>query len=253
MELFDGVGVALVTRFTDDGALDARATAELAVALVELGMRAVVVAGSTGEAATLEREERIELLEAVRAALPDVPVLAGAGAPSARQAVGLTADALDHGADAVLVLSPPRTPDPRPYFDAVAGAAARGGMPVLAYHFPAVSAPGIPVGMLGDLPVDGCKDSSGDPDRLLEELTTWDGLLYTGSSGILAFAGPLGCRGAILALANVQPELCVQAFAGDVEAQRALTPHHLRARGAGPAGVKQMVVERFGGSAVARQ
>lgn len=51
--LFTGVGVALVTLFRDDGALDAAATAELAAALTDLGVRAVLVAGTTGEAAAL--------------------------------------------------------------------------------------------------------------------------------------------------------------------------------------------------------
>jgi 4-hydroxy-tetrahydrodipicolinate synthase len=68
--LFTGVAVALVTLFDDDGGLDAKATAEHAATLVELGMRALVVAGSTGEAAALEPEERATLLTEVRRAVP---------------------------------------------------------------------------------------------------------------------------------------------------------------------------------------
>src|SRR5437868_8197426 len=101
--LFSGVGVALVTLFGDDGCLDAAATAEHAARLVELGIRAVVVAGTTGEAASLAPEERRELLSTVRKAVPQesgVPVIAGTGAPSARQAAALTRDARDCGADA---------------------------------------------------------------------------------------------------------------------------------------------------------
>ena len=48
MTLFSGVGVALVTLFSDDGALDAPATADLAAQLVGLGVRCVLVAGTTG-------------------------------------------------------------------------------------------------------------------------------------------------------------------------------------------------------------
>ncbi|MGH9036551.1 MAG: dihydrodipicolinate synthase family protein, partial [Acidimicrobiia bacterium] len=55
---FVGVGVALATLFDDDGELDAEATALHAAQLVALGVRGVVVAGSTGEAATLTSEER---------------------------------------------------------------------------------------------------------------------------------------------------------------------------------------------------
>src|SRR5438270_8489095 len=108
MSLFTGVGVALVTLFRDDGALDAPATGELAARLAELGVRCVLVAGTTGEAAALTPDERDELVAAVRATLPaDVPVLAGTGAPTGRQAAALTERAFGAGADAVLVLSPP--------------------------------------------------------------------------------------------------------------------------------------------------
>src|ERR671913_348447 len=106
--LFTGVGVALVTLFREDGALDAPATADLAGRLVDLGVRCVLVAGTTGEAAALTPDERDGVVGAVRAALPaDVPVLAGTGAPTGRQAAELTERAFAVGADAVLALSPP--------------------------------------------------------------------------------------------------------------------------------------------------
>ncbi|MGH9267434.1 MAG: hypothetical protein ACRD0D_04585, partial [Acidimicrobiales bacterium] len=98
----------------------------------------------------------------------------------------------------------------------------------------------------------GLKDSSGDPDRLLEVCTTWDRALYTGSSALLALAGPLGCAGAILAVANAEPELCVAAFAGDTDAQRRLAPAHLAQGRAFPGAVKELTARRFGTSTVAR-
>lgn len=249
--IFTGVGVALVTVFDDDGELDAPGCTTLAARLVELGVRAVVVAGTTGEAATLSPAERVELIEGVRGALPaSVPVIAGTGAPSARQAVAFTRDAMEHGADAVLVLSPPGSADARPYYEAVAKVA--GSDAVLAYHFPAVSAPGIPIAVLPELPVTGCKDSSGDPERLLDELTDYDGDLYTGSSALLSFAGPLGCAGAILALANAEPEWCVRAFAGDAAAQLELVDAHRNSHARFPAALKELVAARFGVSSVAR-
>ena len=67
--MFEGVGVALVTLFDGDGSLDTAATAEHAARLVELGVRGVVVAGSTGEAAALDAAERVDLLQAVRKAV----------------------------------------------------------------------------------------------------------------------------------------------------------------------------------------
>jgi 4-hydroxy-tetrahydrodipicolinate synthase len=249
--LFTGVGVALATLFDDHGEVDAKATAEHAATLVERGVRAVVVAGSTGEAATLSPEERLALLTETREALPAaVPVVAGTGGPSARQAAALTRQARDAGADAVLALCPPRVVDPRPYYQAVAEAA--GDLPALAYHFPQTSPPGIALDALPDLPVQGVKDSSGDPERLLAELEVFDGWLYVGAASMPLLAGTLGLPGAILAVANVDPEHSVAAFAGDADAQRALFAAHKRVRDRFPFGLKKAMADRFGTSPTVR-
>ena len=249
--LFTGVGVALATVFDEAGEVDAKATAGHAANLVELGVRAVVVAGSTGEAASLSSEERLALLAETRKAVPaGVPVVAGTGGPSARQAAALTREAREAGADAVQALCPPRVVDPRPYYRAVAEAA--GDLPALAYHFPQASPPGIPVDALPELPVQGIKDSSGDPERLLAELEVFDGWLYVGAASIVLLAGALGCPGAILAVANVDPEHAVAAFAGDAAAQRALFAAHKRVRDRFPFGLKQAMADRFGTSRVTR-
>jgi 4-hydroxy-tetrahydrodipicolinate synthase len=249
--LFTGVGVALVTIFDEGGDVDAAATADLAARLVDAGVRAVLVTGTTGEAASLSPDERDTLVAAARAALPDdVPVIAGTGAPTGRQAAELTERAFDAGADAALALSPPGVADPRSYYDCVAKAA--GGRRLLAYHYPRASSPGIAVGALRDLPVSGLKDSSGDAQRLLEELEVFDGDLYTGSPTLLAMCKAVGAAGALLALANFAPERCTAAFEGDGAAQRELIGAHRIASEQFPAGVKRMVAERFGLSAAAR-
>jgi 4-hydroxy-tetrahydrodipicolinate synthase len=248
--VFIGVGVALATLFDGDGEIDVVATAAHAAHLVDRGIQGVLVSGSTGEAPALTAEERVLLLEGVRDAVPDhIPVLAGTGAPSARQAAALTLSALEHGADAVLVLSPPRVADPSSYYDIVVRSA--GALAVLAYHFPKASEPGIGLEVLPKLPVAGIKDSSGDPDRLLAELD-WGKPVYTGSSAILSFAGPLGCAGAILSLANVEPEGCIAAFTGDAAAQRRLTGAHQASRVNFPRGLKEMMATRFGTSPICR-
>ena len=249
--LFTGVGVALVTLFHDDGSLDADATADLAVQLADCGVRAVLVAGTTGEAMTLTPEERVALVRAVRSAVPSAtPVIAGTGAATGAQAAALTRAAADAGADAVLALSPHRVDDPRPYFDTVAKACA--GTPLLGYHFPAMSAPGIPVEHLAELPIEGLKDSSGEPERLLQEVAAFAGAVYVGSSAVLTMAGAVGAEGAILALANARPELCAEAFAGDGAAQARLLADHLVGTRNPPAGIKALTAARFGTSTVAR-
>ena len=251
MTLFDGVGVALVTLFDHHGAVDAPATAEHAARLVDLGVRGVVVAGSTGEAATLAPDERTQLLTAVRAAVPDdVPVVAGTGVPARRDAAALTGRAREAGADAVLVLSPPHAADLAGYYRTVAEAADE--LPVLAYHFPLVSAPGIPVEALARLPVAGVKDSTGDPVRLADTLDAFAGRVYVGSPAVLAHAGALRCDGAILALANVLPERCIAALAGDGDAQRALREPHRAASERFPHGLKGLIADRFATSTTVR-
>jgi 4-hydroxy-tetrahydrodipicolinate synthase len=211
----------------------------------------VVVAGSTGEAAALTAGERVALLTEVRRAVPaGIPVIAGTGAPSARQAAALTRDARDAGADAVLALCPPRSNDPRPYYEAVAEAV--GDLPALAYHFPQTAPPGIPVEALGDLPIQGLKDSSADPERLLAELEVFDQPLWVGAAVLLLMAGRLGIAGAILAVANVDPEHAIAAFAGDPAAQQALFTAHRRVRTAFPHGLKDAIADRFGASPVTR-
>jgi 4-hydroxy-tetrahydrodipicolinate synthase len=241
-DLFRGVGVALVTLFGDDGAVDPGATGELAAELAERGMRAILVAGTTGEAATLAEAERGALIAAVRDALPaGVPVIAGTGAPSTRQAVALTHDAVAAGADAVLAWPPATIRDLGEYFKAVADAAQ--GRPVLAYHFPRLYPPGVPVDLLAGLPVAGQKDSSGEPARLLDELAHYPGATYVGSSSVLVMAGPMGATGALLALANVEPERCAAAFAGDAAAQCALADRHLATSRGGVLALKHLLSE----------
>ncbi|HUZ25561.1 MAG TPA: dihydrodipicolinate synthase family protein [Streptosporangiaceae bacterium] len=249
--VFTGVGVALLTLLTGDGDVDTRATGALAADLVGRGVRAVLACGTTGEPATLTDAERRAVISAVRAAVPpEIPVLAGTGATSAERAAQLTAEAVEAGAEAILAWPPPGCEDLPGYFAAVSAAAQ--GRPVLAYHIPWVSAPGVPVEALDSLPVVGIKDSSGDPDRLIEEIAYYRGATYTGSSALLAMAGPMGGAGAILAAANVEPELCCAALAGDGAAQRELAEVHLAGRAGGPPALKRILAERHGSCALSR-
>jgi 4-hydroxy-tetrahydrodipicolinate synthase len=247
---FTGVGVALVTLFDEEGEIDAPATADHAARLVDAGIDAVVVAGTTGEAAALDDEERSDLLIAVRSSVDGrVPVIAGTGAPSARQAVLLSRRAAADGADALLVLSPGGVPDPRPYYERVAASV---DVPVLAYHFPKVSAPGVPVDVLRQLPVAGIKDSTGDAERLLLEADEIASGLYTGAAALIHLAGAIGCSGAILALANVDPEGCLRAWNGDGTVQRELISGHRSNALAGIPGLKRALCALHGTSPVTR-
>ena len=87
-------------------------------------------------------------------------------------------------------------------------------MPVFAYHWPKVSPPGITMEELKALKVAAIKDSTGDTERMLEMLACFHRPIYAGNASVVAYAGMLGLTGAILAAANIEPELCADAFAG---------------------------------------
>ena len=180
-----------------------------------------------------------------------MPVLAGTGAVTAAEAAELTRAACAAGADAVLAWPPPGSTELAAYYAAVAAAAGH-QVPVLAYHVPWVSAPGVPVAGLGSLPVAGIKDSSGSADRLLDEVAHYRGPVYVGSSALLGLAGPMGVAGAILALANVEPERCLRAFAGDGAAQRELAARHLEVRAGGPPALKRLLAADRGTAVLSR-
>ena len=247
--VFSGVGVALTTLFDERLSVDIEATTAHATRMQELGCQAIVVAGTTGEAASLDRSERALLAASVKEAV-SVPVIVGTGAPTPYQAVQFTQDAVEVGADAILALSPPGSNDLRAYYTALAHVA--GDTPLLAYHLPRVSSPGFGIGMLPELPVVGFKDSSGDPGRLLEAMNDYEGLTYVGSPLLLSMAGPMGAAGAILAVANVEPEKCIAAWSGDIDAQKSLHEMIVGCKFPLEAGLKYLMQERFGTATTSR-
>lgn len=221
-----GVGVALVTFFDDGGAVDAKATAERARRCVELGVSSVLVSGTTGEAARLSVDDRVELAAAVKDAAPGTPVIVGTGRPDAASALEATARvAAEADADAVLVFCP-EDADPLSFYRAVREEA--GGLHVLAYHNPGLASRSLDTEALPSLDTDGVKDSSANTNRLAD-LVQLGVRVYVGSPTQLALAGPCGAAGALLALANVAPTDCIAAWGGDAAAQRRLFELHRRA------------------------
>ena len=240
---FTGVAVALVTMFDAAGRVVADATAELATRLAERGVQAIVIAGTTGEGMYLDAGDRRELLAAVRPAVPrSLPVIVGTGDAVAEHSLELTRDAVDGGAAGILV-HPPDDAAPGAFFARIREAA--GELPVIAYHFPGHYR-AIPVQQLSGLDVDGLKDSEGDAERLRREAERWDQPVYTGFAPLLSVAASLGASGAILALANLFPELCARAFAGDADAQRQLLPEHEAVSAGGLTAIKHKLAQRHG-------
>src|SRR5437868_8919074 len=96
----------MVTPFKADGSVDYDAAEKLAVMLVNDGSDGVVVAGTTGESPTLTDAEKVELVRAVKAAIPGHNVVAGTGSNDTHHSVELSKLAMKAGADALLAVVP---------------------------------------------------------------------------------------------------------------------------------------------------
>ncbi len=137
MPTFGSVLTAMVTPFAPDGSLDLDGAQALARWLVQHGNDGVVVAGTTGESATLTHDEQIALIEAVREAIPTAIVVAGAGSNDTSAAVELTERATEAGANGILSVTPyynrPSQRGIEEHFRAVAHST---DLPVLLYDIP---------------------------------------------------------------------------------------------------------------------
>ena len=133
-----GVITAMVTPFAEDRSVDEAAARKLARYLIENGSHGLVLSGTTGESPTLDDQEKLALLRAVRDELgPDVLLICGTGSNDTRHSERLSAAAADNGADAVLAVTPyynkPNFAGIKAHYEAVARAA---GVPVLLYNIP---------------------------------------------------------------------------------------------------------------------
>jgi 4-hydroxy-tetrahydrodipicolinate synthase len=134
-----GLLTAMATPFDPDGAVDDAAVRRLATFLLENGSHGLVVAGSTGEAATLDDSEHIALLRSVvDEAGGEAPVICGTGTNDTRHSAELTKAAAEAGADAALVVTPyynkPNRAGIVAHFEAIADAVP--GLPLIAYNIP---------------------------------------------------------------------------------------------------------------------
>src|SRR5665213_2234404 len=94
----------MLTPFAADGSVDYEAAERLAVLLVADGSDGVVVSGTTGESPTLSDDEKIELVKAIKKAIPGKTVVAGTGSNDTHHSVKLSERAMKAGADALLAV-----------------------------------------------------------------------------------------------------------------------------------------------------
>lgn len=167
MPHFGSVITAMVTPFGPDGEIDLDAAAVVARHLAASGSEALVVAGSTGEGSVLSDGERLDLFEAVVAAV-DLPVIASTGTNDTAHSVVLTKAAAGRGVAGILAVTPyynrPSPAGLSAHFRAIAGATS---LPVLLYDIPIRSGRRIGPALTLELARDvrtivGVKDATGD-------------------------------------------------------------------------------------------
>jgi 4-hydroxy-tetrahydrodipicolinate synthase len=210
--LFQGSGVALVTPFDESGVDEAALRALVRFQLSE-GTSALIVCGSTGEAATMVPEEQEAAIRAVvQEAAGEVPVVAGCGGSDTAAVARLARATRLVGADAVLLSAPPYNKPPQrgliAHFRAVLDA---GDLPAILYNVPGRTGVGIAPETVAELAADdrviGVKEACGDLSQVADLAALVHGRLaiWSGNDDQILPILALGGQGVISVLANVAP------------------------------------------------
>jgi len=221
-----GVMVALLTPIDSRGRIDDDALRDLVVSVIAGGVAGVCPAGTTGEGASLALADRRAIVETVVATVPDdMPVVPGVFRDTTAEAIADIEEYARAGASGVLV-APPHyytltAKDIHAFYD---GILERSTLPLVVYNIPAFTKNAVPPSVLVTLAghplVVGVKDSSRDMEYLL---AVCDGLsaagigpeefgVMTGTDTMLLASLAVGAQGAIVASANVVPELSCGAY-----------------------------------------
>ena len=227
--MFHGSMVALVTPMLDDGSLDFESLDQLIEFHVENKTDAIIAVGTTGESATLDEEEHCATIKrAVKTSAGRIPIIAGTGSNSTREAIELTKCAMDAGADACLLVTPyynkPTQEGLYLHYREVANAVA---IPQILYNVPGRTACDMlpeTVARLAEIPnIIGIKEATGNMDRAKSILELCGDKLdvYSGDDATALELILLGGKGDISVTANVAPramhDMCKAAMNGDRE------------------------------------
>jgi 4-hydroxy-tetrahydrodipicolinate synthase len=230
--------VAIVSPMQEDGALDFDALRNLLDWHVEQGTHGIVIVGTSGESPTVNVEEHCELIRiAVEHINGRIPVIAGTGGNSTREAVELTEFAKQVGADASLQVVPyynkPTQDGIYAHFKTIAE---KIDLPVILYNVPGRTVADMSnatILRLAQVPgVNGLKDATGNLERAsaliagLKEQKSHHFALYSGDDLTAIFLMLMGGHGNISVTANVAPQmmssLCEAAVTGDLVRAREL-------------------------------
>lgn len=238
---FRGSYTALVTPFKD-GALDEAAFRALVSWQIAEGSHGLVPVGTTGESPTVSHDEHRKVVEwCIDEAKGRVPVIAGAGSNSTKEAIELAKHAETAGADAVLVVTPyynkPTQEGMYEHFKAINDAI---GIPILIYNIPPRSVVDMSVETMTRLfelkNIAGVKDATANLARVSQQRHAMgpDFLQLSGEDMTALAYMAAGGHGCISVVANVAPKLCSDLmnavlkgdYAGALKIQDRLTPLH---------------------------
>lgn len=226
--MLQGSLVAIVTPMKADGTLDLDALKTLLDFHVNAGTDGIVIVGTTGESPTVDFDEHCLLIETtVKHINKRIPVIAGTGANSTREAITLTAAAKKLGVDACLLVAPyynkPTQEGLYQHFKAVAQAVK---IPQILYNVPSRTGCDIhndTTLRLSELnQIIGIKDATGNIERGTDLINRapQDFAVYSGDDGTSAALMLMGGKGVISVTANVAPklmhEMCKAAFSNNV-------------------------------------
>ena len=236
--IFRGAATALITPLTPAG-VDYEALGKLIDWQIDQGIDALVIAGTTGEGATLTYDEHQEVIRySVERAAGRVPIIAGSGSNDTSRAITLSRFSCDAGADALLVVTPYYNKATQKgliaMYNAIADAVDK---PIILYNVPSRTGVGIEPATylaLADHPnIAGIKEANGNISKLVETARlVGDKLdIYSGNDDQVVPILSMGGSGVISVLSNVMPaqthEMCARFFDGDLAGAARLQMYYL--------------------------
>ena len=230
--LFTGAATALITPFNEEG-VDFEALGNIIDFQIDNSIDALVICGTTGEAATMPDREHLSVIEySVKRAAGRVPIIAGTGSNDTAHCVELSKEAQNLGADGLLITTPYYNKSTQKglimHYDKVLE---KTNLPIILYNVPGRTGMSYAISTIKELAKDerivGVKEASGNIEyatELAKECPELD--MYSGNDDIVVPLMALGSKGVISVLSNVAPkethEMCAKWFAGDIEGSRAL-------------------------------
>ena len=234
MSVFTGVGTAIVTPFNAQDQVDWGVFADLIEFQIANGADAIIVCGTTGEAATLTYEERLESVRfVVRQVAGRVPVISGGGSNSTANSIRLCLDGQEAGADALLCVTPYYNKTTQKgliaHYTAIAKAV---DLPIILYNVPSRTGLNMEAETVAELSkidsIVGIKEASHDIDLIIHIAAYCGDRLdiYAGNCREILSVMAHGGKGSISTTANIIPQqlhdLVTKFAAGDVAGARKL-------------------------------